>query len=80
MSKRKYTKQPKVHNDGFVDLRDIHIDTSLPVEEKIQSFVEQIKNPYRYRVGDIIVNIRFADTNRSFKEALLSVIRFYNRQ
>lgn len=80
MGKRKYIKKPKIYKDGLVDLRDIHIDTTLSVEEKMKSFIKQIKNPYRYRVGDIVVNISFADTNRTFIEALASVFKFYNRQ
>lgn len=79
MAKRKYIKKPKIYNDGLVDIRDIHIDATLPVEEKLKAYIEQIKNPYKYRVGDIVVNIRFADTSRSLKDALASVIKFYNR-
>lgn len=79
MVKRKYIKKPKIYNDGLVDIRDIHIDATLPIEEKLKSYIEQIKNPYRYRVGDVVVNIRFADTNRTFTEALASVFKFYNR-
>jgi len=79
MAKRKYVKKPKVYNDGLVDLHDIKIDTALPVEEKLKSFIKQIKNPYKYRVGDIVVNIRFTDNGRSFKDALAAVIKFENR-
>lgn len=79
MAKRKYIRKPQIYTDGLVDIRDIHIDVALPVEEKLKSYIEQIKNPYRYRVGDIVVNIRFADTNRTFTEALASVFKFYNR-
>lgn len=79
MAKRKYIRKPQIYTDGLVDIRDIHIDSTLPVEEKLKSYIEQIKNPYRYRVGDIVVNIRFADTNRTFTEALVSVFKFYKR-
>jgi len=79
VAKRKYIRKPQIYTDGLVDIRDIHIDSTLPVEEKLKSYIEQIKNPYRYRVGDIVVNIRFADTNRTFTEALVSVFKFYKR-
>lgn len=32
--------------DSLVDIRDVKIDRSLPVEERMKSYVEQIKNPY----------------------------------
>lgn len=79
MEKRKYVKKPKVYSDGLVDLRDVKIDTSLPVEYKMESYIKQIKNPYRYRVGDIVVNIRFTENVRSFKDALAAAIKFENR-
>lgn len=79
MAKRKYVKKPKVYNDGLVDLRDVKIDPSLPAEERMISFIKQIKNPYRYRVGDIIVNVGFLDNGRSLKYALAAVIKFENR-
>ena len=60
-------------------LRNVQIDPSLPVEEKMKSFIKQIKNPYRYRVGDIVVNIRFTDNARPFKDALAAAIKFENR-
>lgn len=79
MEKRKYVKKPKIYNDGLEDLRNIQIDPSLPVEEKMKSFIKQIKNPYRYRVGDIVANIRFTDNGRPFKDALAAAIKFENR-
>lgn len=79
MTKRKYTRKPKVYNDGLVDLRNVTIDPSLPVEEKMKSYIEQIKNPYKYRVDDIVVILKFNESGPSFQETLASIIRFYNR-
>lgn len=38
--------------DSLVDIRDVKIDRSLPVEERMKSYVEQIKNPYMFKVGN----------------------------
>ena len=74
-AKRKYVKKPKVYNDGLVDLNDVQMDTSLPVEEKVKSYIEQIKNPYKFRVGDVAVTIRFDNSSgRTFQEALTTAI------
>ena len=40
-----------VDREELVDIRDVHIDRSLPIEERIRSFVEQIKNPYCFKCG-----------------------------
>ena len=46
----------------LVDLETVHIDQSLSQEEKIHSYVEQIKNPYHFRVGKTEVRVSYADT------------------
>ena len=36
--------------DELVDIRDVKLDSSLGQAERIQSFLQQIKNPYCFRV------------------------------
>lgn len=43
----------------LTDIRDIKIDTKLPVEEKLASFAGQTKNIYVHRIGDYVVKVRF---------------------
>ena len=43
--------------DELVDIRDVKLDSSLGQAERIQSFLQQIKNPYCFRVGDVVVNV-----------------------
>lgn len=45
--------------DSLVDIRDVKIDRSLPVEERMKSYVEQIKNPYMFKVGKTIVRVSY---------------------
>ena len=52
-----------VDPETLVDIRDVHIDRTLPKEERIKSFIRQIKNPYVYKCGDIIVKATFSDTD-----------------
>lgn len=42
---------------NLVDIRTITVDKSLPKEERIADFVRQIRNPYRFRCGDFVVNL-----------------------
>ena len=46
-----------VSPDDLVDLKDIQIDPSLPKEERIASFIRQVKNPYCYKCGKIVVKV-----------------------
>lgn len=56
----------------LTDINDVKIDTSLPCEERIKSYVEQMGNPYIYKDGDIVVKVSFADTSVSLQERLKS--------
>lgn len=47
------------------DIRDVVIDTSLPCRERIQSYIEQIGNPYCYMDGEVVVALGYADTQVS---------------
>lgn len=52
----------------LVDIRDVEIDTSLPVEERIKSYIEQVRDPYCFRVGDVKVRVSFSDTDRTLTD------------
>lgn len=63
-------KQAPIDKDisELVDIRDIHIDTSLPVEERVKSYLQQVKDPYCFRVGDVKVRVSYADTDRTLTD------------
>ena len=54
--------------DSLVDIRDVKIDRTLPVEERMKSYVEQIKNPYMFKVGNTIVRVSYRKDGPSFQE------------
>ena len=51
-------------------LDQVKIDTSLPCEQRIKKFVEQIGNPYCYLDGDVVVSLGFSDTGVCLKDQL----------
>ena len=57
-----------------VDIRDIEIDKSLPLEERVRSYVEQIKDPYCFKVGDVVVRVSYADKDKSLTDSFTSMI------
>ena len=64
-----------VDRDTLVDIRDVKIDRSLPLEERVRSFVEQIKNPYCFRCGDALVKTSFLDTDVTLEDCVESYLR-----
>lgn len=63
-----------VDPDTLVDINDVHVDMSLPREERAKEFVRQIKNPYCYKDGKMIVKIFYADTDVTLEERLMHYI------
>ena len=43
----------------LVDIRDVKIDRTLPVEERMISYVQQIKNPYMFKVSDTVARVSY---------------------
>ena len=66
-----------VDRDSLVDVTRVHIDEGLPKEERLKEFVRQVKNPYCFRVGNIIVKGSYAGNgvslNERFEELLMSL-------
>lgn len=54
----------------LTDLRDIEIDTSLPVEKKLAAFAEQTSNVYVNRIGDYVVKVRFQESGTSIDDKM----------
>ena len=60
--------------DQLVDIRDVKIDRTLPSEERIKSFIEQIKNPYQFKVGKTVFRVSFANTQNTITENFINMI------
>lgn len=58
----------------LVDIRDVVIDKSLPLEERVKSYVEQIKDPYCFKVGDVVVRVSYAGKDKSLTDSFTSMI------
>lgn len=54
----------------LTDLRDIEIDTSLPVQKKLAAFAEQTSNVYVNRIGDYVVKVRFQESGASIDDKM----------
>lgn len=64
-----------VDKNSLVDLNTVHIDSTRPVAERVSAFVEQIKNPYCYKVGDIAVKVVYKNGGPTFQQSLVDFIK-----
>ena len=60
-----------INNTNFTDLKSLSVDTKKPLDNRIKQYVMDVKNPYKVRVGDMIVQIEFCG-GKSFSNALVT--------
>ena len=59
----------------LVDIRDVKLDQSLSREDRIRSFVEQVKDPYYFKVGDVKVRISYdTEKDRTLNDSFQNMI------
>lgn len=58
----------EIDKNELVDIRDICVDTKKPLSDRISEFVEKVRNPYCFRVGDIAVKVEFEKTEVTFEQ------------
>ena len=61
--------------DTLTDLRDIVIDTKLPVEKKLASFVKQTKNVYVHRIEDFVIKVKFQEEGATIDDKMEEYLR-----
>ena len=47
--------------DELADLKNIVIDRNKSVLQRTENFVEQVNNPYLFKVGDTVVKVAFGN-------------------
>lgn len=57
-----------------VDIRSVVIDQGLPFEERVKSFLSQIRNPYCFSCDGVVVQIDFAQTDVTLEERMAGYI------
>ncbi|MDD4509488.1 MAG: hypothetical protein PHY23_00995 [Oscillospiraceae bacterium] len=63
-----------IRTNELVDIRDVQIDSSMPTEEKIKAFVEQVKNPYCFKVGSVVVRVSYTGEKTTMNEQFANML------
>lgn len=64
-----------VDRSTLVDIADVKINPSLPREEQIRAYLQQIKNPYVFLRSGVVVKVSFAETSATIEDKLEEYIR-----
>lgn len=60
----------EVDRNTLVDISSVQIDPSLPATEKMKHYLQQIKNPYLFRCGDMVVKVCFTPDGAELGDVL----------
>lgn len=59
----------------LVERQSVKVDMKLPREERIKQYIKQIKNPYCYLDGDVVVKVSFQEEGVTLEQRLEAYIR-----
>ena len=66
--KKKISAERQALLDELVDIRDVKIDKTLPVEERVIAYGKQIKNQDMVKVGNTVVRVSYTEGGPSLQE------------
>ena len=52
-------KEMWMGHNKLVDISEINVDKSLSKEKRIEKFISDVGDPYKFRVGDVEVSVSF---------------------
>lgn len=56
------------------NIEEVVIDINLSVEDRKKAFIKQIKNPYCFRCGKLIVQVEYKESGKSINDCLKEYI------
>ena len=62
------------HAEQLVDLKDVMIDESKPASERIRRYIEQIGDPYHFKVGEMKVEVCFAEGDEPLQQLMEKLV------
>lgn len=74
LEQMRQTNIESVDKAQLVDINTVQVDAFAPIEERATAFLEQIKNPYAFRVGKVAVKVEFTKDGKTLTEAVSSYL------
>ncbi len=60
----------QIDRNQLVDIQGIQIDPAMPLEARMESYLEQVKNPYCFLCANTVVRVRFAPDGDTLQNKL----------
>lgn len=76
IKKLKSTNFGSLGKENLVNLKDINIDINTPKQQRIEKYFDDIKNPYLFISGDLVVHIEYGENDISLQQKIENIIKF----
>lgn len=60
----------EINKEELKDIKSVVLNPADPLEKRIESFIDQIGNPYCFLCGDVVVRLCFDDGGKTLDEKL----------
>jgi hypothetical protein len=70
LEKLKYIDINEIDPEDLQELSEVRLHSDLPVQERLELFLCQIRNPYCFKVNGTPVQVSFSDGRKTLEEAL----------
>lgn len=64
-----------VNRDDLIQRSTVKIDPNATREERLQSYIKQIKNPYCYMDGKTAVKLSFSNTTTTMEDCIAHYLK-----
>ena len=75
IEKANRTKFSDINSDDLVDIKSVNMDLDLSKLENVVKYINEVKNPYYFKVGKVKVRVSYADTDRTLDDAFANLLR-----
>ena len=75
IEKANRAKISEINSDDLVDIKSVNMDQDLSKLENVVEYINEVKNPYYFKVGKVKVRVSYADTERTLDDAFANLLR-----
>ncbi len=75
IEKANRTKFSEINSDDLVDIKSVNMDQDLLKLENVVKFINEVKNPYYFKVGKVKVRVSYADTDRTLDDSFAHLLK-----
>lgn len=69
------SKFADINSDNLVDIKSVNMDQDLSKLENVVKYINEVKNPYYFKVVKVKVRVSYADTDRTLDDAFAHLLK-----